>query len=244
MSLLPTNIAEVSSRQKYIDAVLSNDFWMTRTIASIDEAKEALAPVMRYKRERPSLVFELGLDDIIAMRKWVFLRKDSKRMYVEEYRKLIEEKIEKIAAQHPTIAKLKAGDSINAEDLVRLEESLETELGTDEVSLDDENILKAFGVRVGSLVDFLKHVLKIESLPSYESIVLKAFDAFILEHNYNADQSRFLRVVQSVFLQRKKLELADLYEEPFTNFGANAVEKLFGEGEISELIELTKKLAA
>jgi type I restriction enzyme R subunit len=244
VSLLPTNIAEVSSRQKYIDAVLSNDFWMTRTLASIDEAKEALAPVMRYKRERPSLVFELGLDDIIAMRKWVFLRKDSKRMYVEEYRKLIEEKIEKIAAQHPTIAKLKAGESINAEDLIRLEESLETELGTDEISFDDENMLKAFGVRVGSLVDFLKHVLKIEALPSYETVVRKSFDAFILEHNYNADQSRFLRVVQSVFLQRKKLELSDLYEEPFTNFGANAVEKLFDKTEITELIELTEKLAA
>jgi hypothetical protein len=32
-------------------------------------------------------------------------------------------------------------------------------------------------------------------------------------------------------------------EEPFTNFGANAVEKLFGESEITELIELAKKLA-
>lgn len=70
----------------------------------------------------------------------------------------------------------------------------------------------------------------------------KAFDAFILEHNYNADQSRFLRVVHSVLLQRRKLEIADLYEEPFTNFGANAVEKLFGEGEISELIDLAMKL--
>jgi len=125
-------------------------------------------------------------------------------MYVEEYRKLIEEKIEKIAAQHPTIAKLKAGESINAEDLIRLEESLEIELGTDEISLDDENMLKAFGVRVGSLVDFLKHILKIESLPSYETVVRKSFDAFILEHNYNADQSRFLRVVQSVFLTAEK----------------------------------------
>ena len=242
VSLLPTNITEVKERQKHIDAVLSNSFWITRTLKTIDEVKEALAPVMRYKRERPSLIFELGLDDVIEMRKWVFLRKESKRMYVEEYRKLIEEKIEKITAQHPTIIKLKEGGQINTEDLITLEESLEAELGTDEISLDDENILKAYGVRVGSLVDFLKHVLKIESLPSYESIVRKAFDAFILEHNYNADQSRFLRVVQSVFLQRNKLELADLYEEPFTNFGANAVEKLFGEGEISELIELTKKL--
>jgi type I restriction enzyme R subunit len=242
VALLPTNIAEVKATQKYIDAVLSNDFWMTRTLASIDEAKEALAPVMRYKRERPSLVFELGLDDIIAMRKWVFLRKDSQRMYVEEYRKLIEERIEKIAIDHPTIRKLKNREEVKAEDLVRLEESLEVELGSDEVSLDDENMLKAFGVRVGSLVDFLKHVLGLEALPSYETVVRKAFDAFILEHNYNADQSRFLRVVESVFLQRRKLEMADLYEEPFTNFGANAVEKLFAETEIEELIEMSQRL--
>lgn len=240
--LLPTTLAEVKSRQKYIDAILSNEFWITKTLASLDEAKEALAPVMRCKRERPSPVFELELDDVIAMRKWVFLRKDSTRMYVEEYRKLIEEKIDKIAASHPTIAKLKAGRDVNAEDLTRLEESLESELGSDEISLDDENMLKAFGVRVGSLVDFLKHVLNIETLPTYETVVRKAFDAFILEHNYNADQSRFLRAVQTVFLQRKKLELADLYEEPFTNFGQNAVEKLFGPLEIAELIRRAGKL--
>lgn len=65
--------------------------------------------------------------------------------------------------------------------------------------------------------------------------------AFILGHNYNADQSRFLRVVQSVFLQRRKLELADLYEQPFTKFDANAVEKLIGERGITELIEFTPK---
>jgi hypothetical protein len=47
-----------------------------------------------------------------------------------------------------------------------------------------------------------------------------------------------------MFLQRRKLELPDLYEEPFTNFGANAVEKLFGEYEITELIQLTRRLAA
>lgn len=47
-----------------------------------------------------------------------------------------------------------------------------------------------------------------------------------------------------MFLQRRKLELADLYGDPFTNFGANAVEKLFGESEISELIELARRLAA
>lgn len=190
------------------------------------------------------MIFELGLDDVIEMRKWVFLRKGSKRMYVDEYKKLIEEKIEKIADRHPAIIKLKKGQKVTTEDLIRLEETLEAELGTDEISLDDENILKVFGVRVGSFVDFLKHILNIESLPAYETIVKKAFDAFILEHNYNAYQSRFLRAVKNVFLQRKKLELADLYEEPFTNFGANAVDRLFSNSEVEEIVVFVRKLAA
>ena len=119
---------------------------------------------------------------------------------------------------------------------------LSKELKAEDISLDEENMLKAYGVKVGSFVDFLKHALNIEKIPSYEDIVKKAFDAFILEHNYNADQSRFLRAVQNVFVQRRKLEPADLYEEPFTNFGSNAVDKLFTEEDVNELVELTKKL--
>lgn len=244
VSLLPMNLAEVAVKRKYVDSVLSKEFWEKATLQSIDEVKEALAPLMKYQLARPSLVIELGLDDIIESRKWVVLRKDSQRVYIEEYLKRVEEKILRIANEHPTVQKLKGREEVNLEDLIRLEETLEAELGTDEISLDDENMLKAFGVRVGSLVDFLKHMLGIETLPTYETIVKKAFDAFILEHNYNADQSRFLRVVQSVFLQRKKVEVADLYEEPFTSFGLNAVDKLFTETELGELITLVKRLAA
>jgi len=244
VSLLPTNIAEVAARRAHIDAVLSSEFWSNLTLARLDEAKDILAPLMKFRRERPSLVIELGLDDIIDSRRWVVLRKDSERLYVEEYRKRVEEKIQQIADKHPTIQKLRAGKGVGVEDLIKLEETLEAELGSDEISLDDENMLKAFGVRVGNFVDFLKHILGIEALPSYETVVHKAFDSFILEHNYNADQSRFLRVVQSVFLQRRKLEAADLYEEPFSSFGLNAVDRLFSESELEELVSLVQRLAA
>ena len=244
VSLLPINISEIAEKRIYIDKILSSEFWGQVSLARLDEAKDSLAPLMKYRRERPSLVIELGLDDIIDSRKWVILRKASQRMYVEEYRKRVEAKIQQIADAHPTIRKLRANEEVSLDDLIRLEETLEAELGTDEISLDDENMLKAFGVRVGSLVDFLKHVLGLAALPSYETIVRKAFDSFILEHNYNSDQSRFLRVVQSVFLQRKKLRASDLYEEPFTSFGLNAVDRLFSESEVEELIGLVKRLAA
>ncbi len=244
VDLLPSSITQVQEKITYKEAVLSSKFWEHPTLEKIDEARTALAPLMKYKRDRPSLIIELGLDDVIDSRKWVVVKKEQQKIMVEEYRKKVEEKIEELASKHPTIQRLKKGETVDTSDLINLEQTLETELSSDELNLNEDNMLKAFGVRVGSLTDFLKHVLKLEALPSYDQIVRKAFDAFILEHNYNADQTRFLRTVQTVFMQKRKLEEADLYDAPFTNFGANAVEKYFTQDEIEELMELTKKLAA
>ena len=244
VSLLPLSLPVVATEEKLINDILSNTFWKDLSIKKIDDAKDALAGLMKYKREKPSIVIELGLNDIIDSRKWVVLKEGAKKIYVEEYRKKVEEKIEKLAAEHPTVKKLLNNEKVDTEDLIRLEATLETEFESGEINLDEDNMLKAFGIRVGNLVDFLKHILKLETLPSYKDIIGKSFDAFILEHNYNADQSRFLRAVQTVFLDRRKLELADLYEEPLTNFGSNAVERLFSKEEIEELLEMARKLAA
>jgi type I restriction enzyme R subunit len=244
VSLLPTNLSQISEHIVHVNEILSNEFWKSITLAKIDEKKVVLAPLMKYKREKPSLIFELGLDDFIEARKWVVVRKENEKVYVEEYRKRIEARILELADKHPAIIKLKQGKELNIDDMLDLELTLSKELNADEFSLDDKNMLKAYGVKVGSFIDFLKHVLKLETLPTYETIIRKAFDFYILEHNYNADQSRFLRAVQNFYIQHHKLEPADLYEEPFINFGVNAVEKLFSEEEVNELVELTKKLVA
>jgi type I restriction enzyme R subunit len=244
VAALATTVEEVAAQRPLVDRLLSNEFWDNASLTSIDEAKAVLAPLMKYRNPNPSRVIELGLDDIIESRKWVILKQGAQRLYVEEYKKRVEAKIEQLANAHPTIQKLKQHESVSTDDLVRLEHTLETELSSEEINLDEENMLKAFGVRVGSLVDFLKHILKLDELPDHETVVRRSFNAFVLAHNYNADQSRFLRAVQNVFLQRHALELADLYEEPFTNFGENAVEKLFSVSEIEELLGMVEQLAA
>jgi type I restriction enzyme R subunit len=53
---------------------------------------------------------------------------------------------------------------------------------------------------------------------------------------------RFLRTVQSVFLQKHHLETADLYEPPLDMFGADAVERWFTEKEFGEIMAFTNKL--
>jgi type I site-specific restriction endonuclease len=56
---------------------------------------------------------------------------------------------------------------------------------------------------------------------------LRYFEEFIVHRQFNANQIRFLRAVQNMFLKNRRLEVADLYEEPLDRFGEDALERWF-----------------
>ena len=81
-------------------------------------------------------------------------------------------------------------------------------------------------------------------LPDYKDLVARQFDIYTTSHKFNADQIRFLRAVQSVFLQKRHLETADLYDAPsLVGFGQDAVERWFTQNELEEFVKFTERLA-
>ena len=123
-------------------------WWNNLTVKKLDEARKSLAPLMKYRREKRTEPFELGLDDIIESRKWVIVNKGGQKLMVEEYKQKVEQRIQELAQQHPTIQRLLKGETVNLQDLLQLEHTLETELLSDDLTLTEDNMLKAFGVRV------------------------------------------------------------------------------------------------
>ena len=145
---------------------------------------------------------------------------------------------------HPAITALRNGEAVTDLQLVALERTLRRELGGSNIQLSESNIRKAFNLKMTSLLAFLRVLLEFEALPDYKDIVERNFEQFITQHQYNANQIRFLRAVQSVFLQKRRLEVADLYDEPLDRFGEDAVERWFTEDEVNELIYFTEQFAA
>jgi type I restriction enzyme, R subunit len=47
-----------------------------------------------------------------------------------------------------------------------------------------------------------------------------------------------------VFLQKRRLQVADLYEGAMARFGQGAVDKLFTDEEVHELMAFAKEIAA
>ncbi len=139
---------------------------------------------------------------------------------------------------------IEQGRAVSDLELVALERTLREGLGGSHVDLTTENIRKAYGLHLTSFLAFLRHVLALEGLPDYDAVVSHAFEQRIGEHPYTADQIRFLRAVQEVFLRQKGLSRADLYDAPpLANFGLEAVERFFIPREIEELLRWTRELS-
>ena len=204
--------------------------------------RDVLAPRMKNKA-RYDTFLELDLVDSIAIRGYILLTKSGEKMYVAEYRRLVEERILKLVADHPTIVAIQRGEKIDDWQLLELERTLTKELGEGDLEVTPENLKKVFAHTADSFLGLVRQVLDMQYLPDYKDLVARQFETYVTQQNYNADQIRFLRAVQSVFLQKRHLETADLYEPPLDMFGADAVERWFTEMEVEKVVEFINHLS-
>jgi len=204
-----------------------------------------LAPEMKNRREKENLFITLDLPDYIATRGYITLSEGGERLFVEEYRERVEQKVNLLVETHPTVLAIRRGESVSDEQLMALEKVLRETLSAADVQLTKDNIRKAYGFRVNSFLGFIRHLLELESLPNYETIVARKFEEFSAQHNYTGDQLTFLRALQSEFLRKDKLDLADLYDSnAIRRFGNNAVDRLFSETDKAKILQFTEQIVA
>jgi type I restriction enzyme R subunit len=242
VSLLP-DIAERIRSSPSAALALSADL-ATATPAQLTQIISDLAPQMKSRRDRPSAFLKIDLPDFVATNGYVSVGEGGHQVLIEEYKRRVDARVLEIVEKHPALAALREGREVTDDQLVDLERTLHRELGRDDIQLSSRNIRVAYGLRVDNFLAFLRHLLALDAIPDYHQLVQRGFERHIQSHYYNGEQIRFLRSVQEVFLAKRTLVEADLYDPPLTNFGRNAVERFFTPQEIGELLHLTESLAA
>jgi type I restriction enzyme R subunit len=215
----------------------------TAGVAELSRVIETLADQMKNRRAKPSSFLELDLLDYIDSQGYIILTERGQPIYVEKYREMVDQRVLELVIDNPIIEAIERGEPVSDAQLLVLERTLRQELGGEELYLTETNIRKAYALKVDSLLAFLRHLFGLEGLPDYRDIVQRQFAEYIARQPFNADQVRFLRAVQNVFLQRHKLEVADLYDPPLTQFGRDAVERWFSDEQIEEMLEFAHSLA-
>ena len=215
----------------------------TATASQLSAVIDALAGEMRNRRARENAFVKLDLPDYVEMRGYILLMGGTERLYVEEYRRRVEQRILDLVDTHPTLQAIGRGEPVSDLALIELERALHQDLGGPGLEFSEENIRKAYGVKVGSLLEFLRRLLDLDGLPDYGDIVQHQFSDYIAAHPFSADQIRFLRAVQNIFIRRRRLERTDLYDPPLTAFGQDAVERWFAPEQVAEMLAFAERLA-
>ena len=213
------------------------------TVAELNEVIDRLADQMKYRREREDTFLAIDLKDAIALSGYILLKGGTERIYVKEYRERVERRVLDLIDTDPIIAALGRGEAVSEEQLIELERTLRQTLDAGDLEITEGNIRKAFGFKVGSLIEFVRQLLELDGVPDYADIVRHQFDGDVAAHAFNADQTRFLRALQTVFVQKRRLQLADLYAPPMSAFGADAVERYFTPEQVQDVLAFTAALA-
>jgi type I restriction enzyme R subunit len=243
---LPQEIRERPSKIKSAALALSTDLAQASR-PQLTEMIRELAPEMKNKRRADNPFVAIDLPDFIATAQHVVVMPNGTQVHVEEYRKRIDQRILRIADEHTALRAVREGRTPTPDQLIDLERILQNELESPDINFSDKAARAVYGLKWDNHVGFLgllRHVLALDAIPDYASVVSHSFEEHITSHQYTGDQIRFLRAVEDIFLSSRRLSESDLYDSPqLRAFGRNAVERLFSPVQREELVRLTEELA-
>jgi type I restriction enzyme R subunit len=246
VSRLPQHVLDATSKQLSVKLARSKDLAKAGP-SQLHRLIVDLADDMKKKRRVENSFIKIDLPDFIAGKGYLLIDPSGQPMHVEEYRKRVEQRILGITDRHPALVAIRASLQPDEGDLVDLERVLHNELSNPEIQLTEKTARQAYGVRLDNRAGFLgfvRYVLDLDAIPDYAAVVAHSFEDHITANRYSSDQIRFLRSVQEVFIAKRRLAEADLYEAPLTSFGRNAVERYFTPDQIRGLVQLTDRLTA
>jgi type I restriction enzyme, R subunit len=246
VSRLPGFVLNDPSRQRSVRLALSSELAQA-TPEAISILIKDLAGEMKNKREADNSVLRLDLPDFVAGKGFILIGPAGESVHVEQYRKRVEDRLVAIAEGHPALVAIREAHQPTEDQLVDLERQLHNGLSGGQIQLTDKTAWQAYGMRLDNGLGFLglaRHVLALDAIPDYETVVKRAFAEHITRNYYNADQIRFLRSVQDIFISKRRISEADLYDPPLTTFGRNAADRYFAPEQIKQILALVEHLAA
>ena len=132
------------------------------TRAQLTEIIRELAPEMKNKRRADNPFIAIDLPDFIATAQHVIIMPDGTPVHVEEYRKRIDQRILRIADEHPALRALRDGRVPTDDQLIDLERILHNELESTDIKFSDKTARTVYGLKWDNHVGFLgllRHVL-------------------------------------------------------------------------------------
>lgn len=243
VTLLPQSVNTVARHSGYIHKVLSNHYWSFVTDAEFDTLSRKLAPLMRYidTGSGGGGMDQLNLNDLVIKKEFVEFGPQHESVSISSYRNMVEEKISEMLNRNPILQKIKTGGNITPEEA----EQLAKELHREDPHITEALLQKVYKNQRARLIQFIKHILGIEVLESFDETVNNKVATFIAAHTtLTTRQIEFLHLLRDYIIERGRIHKRNLLEAPFTVIHPKGIQGIFNPNEIKEIVTLTEQLVA
>lgn len=239
---LPLSVNIIAKEGELIRQSQTNHFWSTVTEDKFDELILKIAPLMRFREAIVPLgPAKFNFKDLVSEKEYVEFGPQHEALSIAKYRELVEQKVNELVSSNPLLQKLKEGKEITATEAEQLAEELHNEHPHITIDL----LRRVYNHRKAQFVQFIKHILGIEILESFNETVSKAFDDFIAKHSYlSSRQLQFMDLLRNFILEKGELQKRNLIESPFTLIHPQGIRGVFSPAEIDEILLFTEKLIA
>lgn len=241
ISELPLTVNVVARERDLIEAALTPAWWAEPTEEKLRELADRLAPLMRYRQRRRDPMMKLDLADLVAVKEWVEVGPEHERLTTAEYRTRVEAAVRALVDESQPLQRLRDGETLDDGELMELARHLAEQ----DPYVTEELLRKVYHHKTARFLQFLRHILGLETLEPWETTISAAFDAFIAEHNtLTALQIRFLQTLRTFVLQNGRVEKRDLIGAAFTQLHPQGIRGVFGRGEVEEVVAFARGLVA
>lgn len=242
ISELPIAVNIVAKEKEFILRAQQQNYWATITDVDFDELSAHLSPLIRFIEPQFRRSIEhLDLQDLLSNKETVTFGPEHEAVSVARYREMVEERIRELTDAQPLLQKLKAGETLSAEEATELAAVLQDERPNITLNL----LRRVYQNPSAQFEQFIRHILGIEILESFPETVSKSVDQFIQQHSYlSTRQLEFLHLLRDYLIERGDLQKRDLIQAPFTLIHPEGIRGVFSPREIEEILEMAKKLVA
>ena len=193
------NLDAVKQKRDDLVRIQKEQFWEEITFEDVDFLVREISPLMIFYEDnskKPMLRINAP-DIVIDVKKELMEKKDDK-----DFIDFIE--------NNPLMNKIKEGEGVTAKELLEIENKLKQI----NPSFTIENIQQT-----KDFILFLRELIQVKGLPDPQEMIKWEFDKFVADKNqhYNAEQLKFLRLLEQVFIRAKHIELKSFAEHPLAD---------------------------